>query len=80
MREIKMSKLYPLSLVGILIYNYRWNKKNSRINRMKCVTSERRITYTLHHLVVITKTTNNMKNRIPRYDAIKKQGTEQTFT
>ena len=46
MRETKVSKLSLLSEVGSLIYDFRLEKKNSSIDRMRAVTSESYNTHT----------------------------------
>ena len=47
MQDIANSKLLLLQ-VGSLIYNFRWEKRESSMDRMRTVTSERYNTHTLH--------------------------------
>ena len=60
--ETEMSKLSLIPQEGSLIYNFRLERKNWNIDRMKNDTSERCSTYTLYHSVkvIIPKVTNNM--------------------
>ena len=76
-----MSKLSLLLQVDSWIYNSRWEKKTSTVDWMKTVAGERCNIHTLYHYVKgIVPKIIIYNNRIPHYDAPKKNDTEQTST